>query len=495
MIVRMEFSVFNKRKSVEMAWNPEIEAAFYPKSIAVIGASAEAKREGPRVGGGSGFITSLESTGFKGRIYPVNPRADEIYGYKAYPTVSSISEHIDLVIMSIPAYAAPEALLDCARADAKNIHMFTAGFEETGDVKAIELGKRVREIALENGLNIIGPNCMGLYVPESGIGTFPNLPKKVGPVAFISQSGGHLNWYSHYGPNYGVYFSKGISFGNAYVLDSTDFLEYFENDKQTRMICMYLEGVKNGVKLRKQVQALNRKKPVIIWKAGLTEAGTKAVASHTGSLAGQEAVWKGFFAQTGAVQVNSLEEMAEAAMTFLCLKHVKGKRAAIVSIGGGTSVSAADTCSREGLETPALSTEAQNELKKFIPVAGSSVRNPLDTVSGLRDITILERELEIVIAEPNIDMLILMPHLDGARNGLDKTVDFLVDFAKNHPSGKPVVIVFHSFANDPWEAEQRARLKVELPNKGVAVYSSLTAASRALARFARYHQIQKDIKR
>lgn len=477
-----------------MTWNPEIEAAFYPKSVAIVGASAEAKREGPRLGGGSGFITSLETTGFKGRIYPVNPRADEIYGYKAYPKVSAIPDHVDLVIMSIPATAAPEALLDCASVGVKNIHMFTAGFEETGNPEAVELGKRVREIAINNGLHIIGPNCMGLYVPESGIGTFPNLPKQIGPVAFVSQSGGHLNWYSHYGPNYGVYFSKGISFGNAYVLDSTDFLEYLENDSQTGMICMYLEGVKDGAKLRKQVQSINRNKPVIIWKAGLTAAGTKAVASHTGSLAGQEAVWKGFFAQTGAVQVNSLEEMAETAMTFLCLKPTRGNRAAVVSIGGGTSVSAADTCSREGLETPTLSSRAQNELRKFIPTAGSSVRNPLDTVSGLRNIDILERELEIVIAEPNIDMLILMPHLDSAHNGLNKTIDLLCNFAKNHPSGKPIVIVFHSFANDPWEAEQRARLKVELPQKGVATYASLTAASRALARFAQYHRIQREMK-
>lgn len=318
-------------------------------------------------------------------------------GYKAHPTISSIPEPVDLVITAVPARTLPAVLEDCIKADAKNIHAFTAGFEETGEEEGIALGRKVREIAERGGLRLIGPNCMGLYVPSSGIGTFDQLPKKSGPVCFLSQSGGHCNWYAHYGPNYGVNFSKVISFGNAYVLDSTDFLEYLDTDSDTKIICMYLEGIKDGGKLLRQVREINKVKPIIIWKAGLTDYGSRAVAAHTASLAGQEAVWRGFFAQTGAVPVLSLEEMAEMAMSFLYMKPPKGKRVAVLGLGGGTSVAAADTCGREGLDVPPLSQHTQNELKKFIRLAGASIRNPLDTGLVFRDVSTLAREMELVV--------------------------------------------------------------------------------------------------
>jgi acyl-CoA synthetase (NDP forming) len=478
-----------------MVWNPGLAKAFHPETIAIVGVSSEAKRGAPWVPGGPSFITSHERLGFRGRLYPVNPKTSEVLGYKAYPTVSSIPEPIDLVIVAVPARILPAVLEDCIKADARNIHAFTSGFEETGEPEGIELGRKVRETAERGQLRLIGPNCMGLYVPSARIGTFDELPRESGSVAFLSQSGGHCNWYAHYGPNYGIYFSKVISFGNAYVLDSTDFLEYLATDPETKIICLYLEGVKDGEKLLRQVREINRIKPVILWKAGLTDHGSKAVASHTASLAGQEAVWRGFFAQTGAVPVFSLEEMAETAMSFLYLRPPKGKRAAVLGLGGGTSVAAADTCSREGLEVPSLSQSTQDELKKFISLAGASIRNPLDTGLVFRNVSSLKREMELVIVDPMIDMIIIMPHLDMARHaGLEQVtlmVEYLLDFARNNSSGKPVALVFHSFANDPWENELRTKLKVELPNKGVPVYSSLAGASRALARLAEYYRFQR----
>ncbi|MFC1892524.1 CoA-binding protein, partial [Chloroflexota bacterium] len=209
-----------------MAFDSVLETAFNPRVVAMVGVSADAKRGGRPQFRGASFIISYEQLGFKGRIYPVNPRATEIMGLRAYPSVSSIPEPVDLVVVSVPAPALPAVLEDCITANAKNIHVFTAGFEETGDEEAKELGLRVREIALRGGLNIIGPNCMGLYVPKAGIGSFQHLSKENGPVSFISQSGGHCNRFSHYAPDYGISFSKVISYGNAYVLDSTDYLEY-----------------------------------------------------------------------------------------------------------------------------------------------------------------------------------------------------------------------------------------------------------------------------
>jgi acyl-CoA synthetase (NDP forming) len=189
--------------------------------------------------------------------------------------------------------------------------------------------------------------------------------------------------------------------------------------------------------------------------------------------------------------------MAEMTMTFLYVKPTQGKRVAVLGLGGGTSVAAADVCSREGLEVPALTETTQNELRKFIATAGASIRNPLDTGMVFRDTAALTLEMELVAADPLIDMLIIMPHLDMARNTsneqAEQLVDYLSDFAKNNHFGKPMVIVFHSFGNDPWETELRNRLKVELPQQGVPVYGSLISASRALARFSEYHRIQKEM--
>ncbi len=480
-----------------MSWDPALEIAFHPEVVAVVGVPADAKRGEPWSPRGSSFIISYERLDFKGRIYPVNPRATEILGYKTYPSVSAIPEPVDLVVVSVPGQALPGVLEDCIKANARNVHIFTAGFEETGEEQDRELGYKVRRIISRGKLRVIGPNCMGLYVPKAGLGSWYGLPKESGSVSFISQSGGHCNWFSHYGFEYGVYFSKAISFGNAYVLDSTDYLEYLATDPETTIICVYLEGVKDGGKLLRQVKEINRVKPVILWKGGLTESGSRAVASHTGSLAGQGAVWQGFFAQTGAVRVSSMEEMAEITMTFLYVKPPGGKRAAILGLGGGTSVASADICGHEGLEVPTLTQHTQDELKKFIPLSGASVKNPLDTGLLFRNVSLLEKEMDLVAADPLIDMLIIMPHLDMASRAgpghTDRLVKYLCDFSRNNPYGKPMVIVFQSFANDPAEVELRARLQVELPQQGVAVYRSLTGASRALARLYEYHRFQQEL--
>jgi acyl-CoA synthetase (NDP forming) len=322
-------------------------------------------------------------------------------------------------------------------------------------------------------------------------------PFKRGPVSFIFQSGGHSDWFISHGQDYGIYFNKGISFGNGYVLDSTDFLEYLSADPETRIICMYLEGVREGKRLMKLIRETNPQKPVILWKGGLTAGGSRAAASHTGSLVGQANIWQALFAQTGAVPASSLEEMAETTMSFLCLKPPRGKRVAVLGMGGGISVYAADACGREGLEVPALSKSTQDKLKEFIPSAGSSTKNPIDCGSIFFDISIMQRETELAASDPSIDMLIFMPHLNLLRKAgpgqLDKLVGYMSDFALKNPYEKPAVIVFHSFINEAWENELSAKLRIELSRQGVAVYSSLAGAARSLAKFCEYHRIQKEL--
>ena len=472
-----------------MTWDPAFESAFYPRVVAMVGISAKAKQGSP---GGSQFYNTYLEMGYRGRIYLVNSNAGEIMGQKAYPSVSAIPEHVDLVMITAPARAAPEILEDCIRAGARNVHLFTAGFEESGEEEGAQLGRKVREIAARGALNLVGPNSMGLYVPESRIGFMHTPSTQVGPVSFIFQSGGHSDWFVNHGPGYGIYFQKGVSFGNGAVMDSTDFLEYLSEDPKTKLICLYLEGVRNGRLLFELVKKISPVKPVLVWKGGLTPAGSRAASSHTGAIMGQVGAWQAFFAQSGAVQVNSLEEMADTAQTFLFLKPCAGNRVAVLGMGGGVSVYAADACGREGLEVPQLGVTTRAELSRFIPAAGGSTRNPVDCGSVFVDVSLMAREVELAAADPAVDMLVVMPHLNIARKAgpdqVEKMVRFLSDYAHNNPYGKPLVIVFHSFLDEEWENELRAGLKRELAQEGTAVYGSLSGAARALSRFTQYHR-------
>ena len=484
-----------------MTWDPEFEVAFNPKTIALVGASTKADA----FGGGS-FIVSLQELGFEGRIYPVNPKGAgmEIRGLKVYPDLASVPEPVDLVIVTVPAAAAPAVLEDCVRTNNRNVHVFTAGFEETGEKVGIELGRRVREIAERGGLRIVGPNCMGIFVPKAKLGTFSALPRESGSVAFVSQSGGHYNEFSHSAAEYGIRFSKVISFGNGYTMESTDYLEYLATDPDTEIITMYLEGVGDGRRLIKLVREINPTKPVIIWKGGLTESGARAVSSHTGSMGGEEEVWGAFFQQTGAVRADSVEEIMDLAMTFLYLAPPAGRRIGVICGGGGRSVSSADVFSREGLEVPALSQETVDELKGLIPLEGNSIQNPIDTFLVLYDMNLLAKMTELVSTDPSVDILIANPPFilmrgvpPGTTVGDDLYLPFaqkLGSLAKSGTNGKPLAVVSQHWKGEPSRMAAVARFEAEVLGMGVPVYRSLERASRALSKFLGYHDFQVRVR-
>ena len=473
-----------------MASDSDLEVMFNPKTIAVVGASRKPTQ------GWLGLLGCIRQFGFPGRIYPINPNADEIDGLKAYPNLVSVPEPIDLVIISLPAPAVPAALKDCIASGNKNVHIFTAGFKETGEEEGVKLQQEIEEISQSGGLRVVGPNCMGLYVPKARLVTWTPASVESGPVAFVTQSGGHAGDFANYAGQLGIRFSKAISYGNALTLDSTDFLEYLADDAETSVITMYLEGVKDGSKLLRQVKEINQTKPVIIMKGGLTESGTRAVASHTGSLAGSEHVWSAFFKQSGAVQVNSLEEMADVAMAFLHLGPPQGRRVAIVSTGGGIGVAAADVCSREGLEVPTLTSETMKELRRFVLPAGNSIRNPLDVDVFFGDIGLLERALDVVSDDPLVDMLVVSLHLDwlyqvSQGDHIAKLAACLANSARNHTHGKPYVVSWRCYRTDPGLEQAKIALQQELIRGGVPVYHGLPRAARALVKLAEYHQFHK----
>lgn len=474
----------------------ELHTMFFPKSLALVGASPN-----PQGWGGTSFLLRLRNIGFPGKIYPVNPKATEILGLKVYPNLLSIPEKVDLVMIAISAPGVPAVLEDCITAGIRNVHIFSSGFGETGEEEGRKLEEQIKEIIKRGNLRVVGPNCMGLYVPASKLAGWGVKPAGTGHLAFLSQSGGHGEILTAYAQSLGVYFSKIISFGNASGLQVGDFLEYLRQDPDTHIISIYLEGIKDGNRVTRLIKDINRTKPVIIWKAGLTESGSRAVVSHTGSLAGNDQIWDAFFKQTGAIRVNSLEEIIDVVLAFLYLKPPRGKRTLLLAGGGGNSVAFADICGRQGLETPPLSEKTRIELNEFIRLAGNSTRNPLDVWMVQREAQLYRRVMEIALADPAVDLAIVdrvVGGLDvfddderpegGQEKGLREVNDFLIDFSKNNPYDKPLAVSMDLYGNDLYCADRAAQLRLNFVTSGVPAYPNLESAARAMARFINYHE-------
>lgn len=472
-----------------------LNSLFFPESVALVGASPSATGWG-----GTTFLTRLQKRGYAGKLYPVNPRAAEVAGLKCYPDVKSLPEPPDHVIIAIPAPGVPQVLRDCITRGVKNVHIFSSGFSETGEEEGRRLDAEITDIIGNSDLRVVGPNCMGIWVPKSKLCAWGADPQGEGSLAFLSQSGGHGEYVGEYGQSLGIYFSKIISFGNAKGLQAVDFLEYLETDPDTQMVACYFEGMKDGNRMTQLIRRINRRKPVFVWKGGLTSAGARAVSSHTGSLAGEENMWEAFYAQTGAVPVGSLEEIIETAMAFQHLTPAAGRRTLIMGGGGGNSVALADICAREGLEVPPIADETRTELNKFIRLAGNSTRNPLDIWSVQEDIEAFKKAFDLSLADPNIDVAILEKQLFGDESDPEhaerhrKADEFTIDYLKHNSWGKPVVVAVTAMANMESAAVYRARLWSRLAHAEIPAYPSTVSAARALSRFVAYHQYQASAK-
>ncbi|MCP4756124.1 MAG: CoA-binding protein [Proteobacteria bacterium] len=475
-----------------MTKQTDFDAMFHPKSVAVVGAS----RKNPDSQGWLGMFGQIKQFGYTGRLYPINPKAEEIEGLKAYPDLVSLPEPAELVVVTVPAPAVPAALRDCVASGSRNVHIFSSGFKETGEEPGLSLQKEIEEIAVEGRLRVVGPNCMGLYVPKSRIVTWRDASPKSGPVAFISQSGGHAGDFTHYASQLGIYFSKVISFGNALTLDSTDFLDYLADDPDTEIIAMYLEGVKDGRKLLSQVREINKSKPVVILKGGLTESGARAAASHTGSMAGGESIWKALYEQTGAIRADSLEDMAEVIQALLHLKPATGRRVAVLGTGGGVSVAAADACARAGLDLLPFEGRLLKDLRALIPPAGNMIRNPIDAEIVFADEEALDRVFGLINAEKNVDLIVVALHLDwfmefGGGQHLTKLASALGEKIRSGSIHKPLVVAWRSYQRSI-EAQQTIKaFEDKLVEVEVPVFKGLPAAAGALSRWSDYYRFRE----
>ncbi|MFC1919025.1 CoA-binding protein, partial [Chloroflexota bacterium] len=354
---------------------PSLEEVFSPRGVAVVGASPSGRN--------SFFIRSLKEAGFP-TIYPVNPKHTEVLGLPCYPNLITIPGTVDHVIVSIPAESVLALLDDCAVKGVKSVHFFTAGFSESGHTERVKLEKAMLSKARAGGFRIIGPNCMGVFVPKNRLVHVTEMPLDPGPIAFISQSGGYAHNLPFDSKPRGLRFSKVVSYGNALDVDESELLEYFSNDPETKIIAAYIEGIKDGRHFMSALKKATTRKPVVICKGGTSEAGARAARGHTASLTGSSAVFDAVCRQMKAIQVDDIDELVDVLVALrFAYPLPRGTGVAVVGQGGGPSILAGDEMEKAGLRVPSLSPELQAELRQFLPLAGAILSNPVDATNLL----------------------------------------------------------------------------------------------------------------
>lgn len=408
-----------------------LDAFFNPKSIAVIGASREPWKVGHRV------FRNLVEAGFQGRLYPINPGAEELLGFRCYKSVKDVPEDIDLAVIVVPAKIVPLVAEECGQKGVKGIVVISAGFSETGREGTL-LEKEVIETCRKYGMRMQGPNCLGIISTQSRVNASfaPTMPLP-GNIAFVSQSGALGSAILNWAIGNDIGFTKFISLGNEADLNAADFIEALGDDEETRVIGLYIEGVKDGRRFIDAAKRVTRKKPVIAIKAGTTDAGVRAVSSHTGSLAGSDVAFSAAFRKSGIIRVNTLEELFNLVLAFGSQPTPGGKRVLIVTNGGGPGILAADACEKMGLELPLLEYEIRDHLQHLMP-PHSSLNNPLD-VLGDADENRYKLALEAGLKSNNVDglIVILTPQ---AITPCDKIAEAIVEVGKF--SNKPILASF-----------------------------------------------------
>ncbi len=462
-----------------------LDFLFQPQSVAVVGASSTVAP-----GSGGGYLASLLQAGFRGDVYPVNPRHAEVQGLRCYASVRDIPGPVDHVISCIPAAAVAGLIEDCGAKGVRTLHLFTAGFSETGVPALADLETRLVERAKALGVRVIGPNCMGLYVPAVGLSFMPTFPKEPGKVAFISQSGAVASGFVSSLAALGLRCSKVISYGNGADLREADLFDYIAEDPETEVVAAYLEGVRDGRPFVEALKKASARKRVAIVKGGRTESGGRATRSHTASLAGSPRLFDALCRQAGAVRVDDMEELLDIVVVFSSVRTMPGRRAAVIIGGGGRSVMAADEAEGEGLELPLLPADVQDRLHEFVPEVGTSMRNPIDCAIN----TTAEQYLgilQVVAGASEIDLVLFAG--GGARPGASATPADVVVAARRQVTdlagvqareGKPVVLIAAPPASAGGFAYYQS-MREAAAAAGVAVLPSVRRASLALSRLYR----------
>jgi acyl-CoA synthetase (NDP forming) len=464
----------------------DLDSLFKPKNIAVIGATSK-KTWG--WDSGNSWIAGAIKQGFQGAIYPVHPKAKNILGLKVYPTILDVPDEIDLAIFTVPIKAVINVMSQCVEKGVKYVHLLTAGFTETGRAEDAHIEKELVDIANKGGIRLIGPNCMGIYCPEGGVSWSNDFPTGSGSIGFFSQSGQMAYHTIRAGDRQQLRYSKVVSFGNACDLQAHDFLNYLNQDEPTKVMGAYLEGLKDGPAFLDAARKVTRIKPLVIWKGGQTEGGSRATLSHTAAIAGSQKIWEGLCKQAGIISANSVEEMIYTLQALQLMPLPASPNVAILGGAGGGSVTMTDAAEKEGLKVPHLTDKTIAELEEFIPRQGSSVKNPLDILPAISTGGTMLRVLELLRDDPNIDAMVFNSRPGRVyemfgRKVLKKHIDLVLESIK--VLDKPCFIVLEKEDDLSLEA---LRMDVEeLYNEmGVVTFPDVSLAARIMHRMKAYH--------
>lgn len=412
---------------------PNLSRLLNPSSVAVVGASRDPNKLGSIV------VRNIVESGFRGTVYPINPKAETVFNLKCYSSLALLPEIPDLVIISLPAELVLDSLIEVVKRGTKDVVIFSAGFKET-DSKGVQLENKLLQYALENDLNILGPNCLGFANTTTPINaTFGKVAKLPGDLRFISQSGavaaGIFDWAEHTG----LGFSEFVTLGNKTVLGETEILKHWATEDLADFapIGMYLESITNGKEFLKVATKLSQKHPIFILKPGKSKAAQKAMQSHTGAIAGEDYVLETAFKQAGIIRCHDIQDMFDMSLAFSWLQVPKGPNMAVVSNAGGPAVISADLISEFGLNLAQLSPETTKILSEHLP-RSASLANPVDVLGD----ALADRyryALKAVLAEDAVDsvLVILTPQI---MTQIKETAQVISELSKDYQ--KPIVCTF-----------------------------------------------------
>ena len=455
----------------------KLDAIFKPEAVAVIGASDNPGKLGSHV------MRSLTEGRYPGKIFPVNPGKKEMFGLKTYPSLLKISERVDLTIIVLPAEQVPKIINECNEKGVRGIVLVTAGFKEIEDRKGEELQKEITELANRFGIKIIGPNTFGitnLHLPINASFTpeFSFVPK--GEISLVSQSGGISHLMSFLAMKNQVGLSKIIGLGNRCNVDFAEMVEYLEEDSETRVIAMYLEGIDDPRRLVEVAKRKGHKKPIVVYKVGVSQTSDQASRFHTGSLAGKHEIYEAAFKQAGILTVRSSEELLDAAKALALSILPEGNRVAVLSGQAGPGMAACDICEMEKLSIPPFSSPTQKIVETLLPPLAIRT-NPVDMGPAWYNSGAIKGTVEAVLEDEQIDAVLFCIMFASANRA---AVGTLAEFFLGTDRKKPIICCI-SAPGGIWDREIKILEGVGIPN-----YPTPERAARALANLLRFKKLK-----
>jgi acyl-CoA synthetase (NDP forming) len=464
-----------------------LENVFNPRSVAVIGASEVPGKASER------RTRSLIEGGYEGNIYLINPKRPELFGRKAYPSITEIDGEVDLVMIVVAPRFLTSAVADSVKMGAKGIIIITAGLGESGE-EGKKIEAEILDEAAKTGAFVIGPNCSGMFSASANM-NFLGVPRiQQGPISVLAQSGNVIDSLTHYARMRGVGFSKIISVGNAIGVNFHEYIDYLKDDPDTKVIMTYLEGIKEGNSLVRVARETAKKKPVIALKVGRSNAGARAAASHTGSLAGDDVIVDAAFRQAGIVRVSNADELFDMAEVFASCPLPKGNKVAILSEGGGDNSIAADNAEKYGMDVPVLSTKTQEEMKPFL-LEGMPASNPIDYGGTAEENPHMITEcVRVCMKDDHVDGIFITGFFGGFKDIIaphvaeleEKASQDMVDLVQTYSK---TLFVHTSFARDSIQS-----LNI-LKAAGVPVIESSERTAQCLSALMHFSINQKKISR